>query len=206
MQFKRFIMRISQGSLALPAIVVLLLLAIGGPAASVYRRHRLQCCAVREIQRLGGDFEFVQSGPSWLRTIVGGEPLNVLDELTFIWLADRPVNDADFVWISGAVSVQTLGLPRTNVTDAGLAHLSKMKKLTLLELGGTQITDAGLAELKVLPRLRILSLRATQVSDAGICELGTTTSLAVLDVEGTNVTDGGVAALKRELPNLAVNR
>ncbi len=54
--------------------------------------------------------------------------------------------------------VAYLGLPRTQITDAGLKDVAKLQWLTRLYLRGTKITTAGVAELKkALPKCTIHS-------------------------------------------------
>jgi hypothetical protein len=49
-----------------------------------------------------------------------------------------------------------MGIPRTNVGDAGLQHLKGLTRLQLLEIGGTNVTDAGVKDLqKALPKAYI---------------------------------------------------
>ena len=45
------------------------------------------------------------------------------------------------------MKLSSLGLNRTQVTDAGLAHLKGLTKLSSLGLDGTLVTDAGLVQL-----------------------------------------------------------
>jgi len=54
--------------------------------------------------------------------------------------------------------MQSLYLPRTPVTDAGLVHLQGLTNLRTLELRETKATAKGIAALqKVLPECRITS-------------------------------------------------
>jgi hypothetical protein len=60
------------------------------------------------------------------------------------------------VHLTGLMSLRSLRLPRTTISDAGLTHLRGLTNLERLSLEGTQVTDAGVAELqKALPDCKI---------------------------------------------------
>jgi Leucine-rich repeat (LRR) protein len=89
----------------------------------------------------------------------------------------------------------------TKITDKGLTKLATLSLLTL-DVQDTAITDVGLRELKGMMSLRTLYLGGTQVTDSGIQELVGLTNLQRLEVSSTKVTENGKRAIKAALPNL----
>ncbi len=90
-----------------------------------------------------------------------------------------------------------MGMPGTNITDAGLEHLEGLTNLQWLSLDSTNISDSGLIHLKRLTNLGTLNLSGTNVGDAGLENLKGLTKLQDLNLKNTNVTDAGLVHLKR---------
>ena len=96
---------------------------------------------------------------------------------------------------SSDLSLDTLLLSKSAVTDAGLAVLKDLSKLERLYLADTAITDAGLKHLAGLEKLTTLSLERTQITDVGLQQLSGLKNLETLLLSGTNITDDGLAHL-----------
>ncbi len=97
--------------------------------------------------------------------------------------------------VARLISLESLDLYGTPMTDAGLLVLAPLGKLADLDLGETKVTDAGLPALVRLPSLVDLKLGRTQVSDHGLQVLAKLTSLTSLNLAWTPVTDRGLSAL-----------
>ncbi len=130
-----------------------------------------------------------------------------IDRLTLqsLGLSHTSITDAGLEHVAKLTGLQVLWLDGTSITDAGLAHVAKLTtSLQELGLSGTSITDAGLAHVSRLTSLRWLRLNGTSITDAGLEHVANLTRLQELRLEGTSITDAGVAALKKELPRLTV--
>jgi hypothetical protein len=112
-----------------------------------------------------------------------------LPQLRALGVNDTPITDAgleDMV----PMSLETLDLGMTGVTDAGLKHLGRMKELEALMLYSTAVTDRGVGELAGLARLRHLNLHVK----GGIGREGLTVVCRMKELESVLVKlDAGVA-------------
>lgn len=132
-------------------------------------------------------------GNTWwqepMRRILGGR-------VFYVWARDEITED-----ISALVEFQDLkglDLSRTRVKD--IAPLAKLTKLQEVSLGHSQVNDLKpLAELK---DLRELEIQFTQVTD--LAPLARLTKLTKLDIRDLRVTKDQVDALKKSLPNCAI--
>ena len=121
-------------------------------------------------------------------------------------LAGKAVGDDELALVKTLPKIVELDLHGTGVTDAGLANVEGLTTLTHLRLDRTQISDAGLAHLKGLTNLVYLNLYETPVTDAGLETLKGMKGLKRIYLWQTKVTDGGADALRKALPDAAVNR
>jgi hypothetical protein len=112
----------------------------------------------------------------------GLEPIRVLPQLRFLFVAN------------------------TKITDASMEVIGASPRLEGVDLDGTRVTDAGLKHLKGLTSLKWLGIRGNRVTDAGLEQLGGLTGLESLGLRGTQVTDEGVKKLQQELPNCKMVR
>ncbi|MAE77816.1 MAG: hypothetical protein CMJ85_13215 [Planctomycetes bacterium] len=99
-----------------------------------------------------------------------------------------------------------LNLGRTAITDEGVAELARYKELRRLHLEKTAVTDGALAHLAGLEHLEYLNVYGTAVSDRGIGALAPLKGLQKLYVWQSKVTAKGAAVLKKQLPQLVVDR
>lgn len=116
----------------------------------------------------------------------------------------KPIDDA-LAELKG-LSVHTLWLSSSRITDAGLAHLKEIRDLQGLTLNHTEVTDAGLIHLKAVTHLKELFISDTHITDAGLAHLEGLSELQKVDLTRTSVTDEGVEKLKASAPNLIVER
>lgn len=168
--------------------------------------HNRQAAAIAEIERLGGRVVSSQSGPDWLRRLVGDEAMRAFDRATLVNLSETAVEDHDLMILRRLRGIERLNLRGTAIADSGLAHLASLERLRALDLGETRITDAGLVHLSGLSELEYLYLSGTRVTDAGLVHLKGLTHLRHLALDGTGVTPAGVATLRASLPSVNLER
>ena len=121
---------------------------------------------------------------------------DVLKRVSYLNLQWDYFADGDLAELKNMISLTTLNLAATRVTNAGLEHLKGLTSLSRLDLWGTQVMDAGLEHLKGLTSLSHLDLGGTRVTDAGLEHLKGLTALTDLGLVGTQVTDAGLEHLK----------
>jgi hypothetical protein len=106
------------------------------------------------VDRLGVDYFGHVTGVSIWNSKNPDEALSQIGKLVRLEALNIPgglrVSDAGFSHLKSLTSLQSLELPRANLTDARLAQLAGLTRLQRLDLGSTPITDAGLAHLKSL--------------------------------------------------------
>ena len=140
--------------------------------------------------------------PKWLSDRVGVDYLASVARVEIFFFC----SDKEMIHIGRLGWTDTLSLPCTRVSDAGLAQLHGLSRLRTLNLWGNKITDAGLVHLKGLTRLRWLCLDQTAVTDSGLKQLAGLRNLETLSLEHTRCTDGGAQELARALPRLKIIR
>jgi hypothetical protein len=186
------------GALAAVVIIIAVGLRIG---VAIYHQH----AAIREVERVGGQFDTEPREPQWLRQFVGEERMEQFDAVVYVDLEGSDATDATLNYIASLPDLEYLSLSDTRVSDWGLSRLSELTRLQWLDLDGTQVTDRGLASLKSLRALRSLRLRSTQVSGAGLPQLVGLAGLQELYLDDTAEADAGVADLLRAMPDLKIN-
>jgi len=82
-----------------------------------------------------------------------------------------PLDDAALPTIAALPHLQSLKLPRSNITDAGLAALAPLQALETLDLSGTKVTDQSLKEIGRLRNLKYLKLDSTSIRGDGLASL-----------------------------------
>jgi hypothetical protein len=96
--------------------------------------------------------------------------------------------------LSDAMTLRSLSLAGTLVTDRELAHVGGLA-LRTLSLDDTTVGDAGVKEVCRNARLRRLWLAGTAVTDISLAALAALPDLEHLDVQRTRVTAAAVAKL-----------
>ena len=180
-----------------------------------------------EVLTLSGNSRITDAGTVHLRGLVGLNYLNLYS----VRITDAGLENLTPLTALGRKKTYSggLDLTRTLITGSGFKHLPKMPDVTSFDLYGTKVTDAGLAELaKAMPQLEFISLHDTAVTDAGLVHLAAFPKLDWIALGTPGVTDAGlpklyplkqlkrvslptakvtpagVAALRRALPNAAV--
>ena len=104
----------------------------------------------------------------------------------------------------GAFTIQRIDLNETAIRDADLKGVPTLKGLQSLGLYRTEVTDAGLAELSRFPNLNEVELSYTAISDEGFSALKKLTKLKRLFLYGSRVTPAGVEKFQQETSGVAV--
>ncbi len=113
--------------------------------------------------------------------------------------------NAELENLLGLRSLLTLGIGgQTAITDEAIRKLAAISSLQSLFLPGTKISDAGLAHVKLFPGLHVLHLLNTEISDEGLLQLYGQKNLKLFTLIGTKVTPAGVAALHNALPKCKI--
>ena len=127
------------------------------PAASQWlstwvEKYVEQDALVAEIEQRGGKVH--TEGVDWLRRSFGDDFSVVAEKVQGIELTGPKVDDHTLAWLSshrGAlVSLKSLNLSGSAITDAGLQHVAAFPNLHKLDLSDTAITGAGLYVLQKL--------------------------------------------------------
>lgn len=195
--------------------LIVLVLVIGGGMGWIVRSARDQLAAVKAIQAAGGNISYqwewkdghsLPDGapwwPKWLADRIGVEYLASVARVEIYF----GCTDKEVVHIGRLGQLDTLSLPCSPVSDAGIAELEGLWRLRTLNLWGNTVTDAGLVHLRGLRRLRWLCLDQTAITDRGLKQLADLRNLETLSIENTRVTDLGAAELRRALPGLRIIR
>jgi hypothetical protein len=128
------------------------------------------------------------------------------EKVQTVSLANTKLTDAELRGLDRFKNLEALFLWNTEMTDTRLKELAGLANLRDLYLGGTKVTDAGLKELAGLARLKYLDLASTKVTDEGLKTLADFKGLKKLSLNGAHVTDDGVAELKKQRPDVTVER
>ncbi len=102
-----------------------------------------QWCAIREIDRLGGEILSNPVGPLWFHEMVDWRWLKAFDRVLMVELENTAATDGTLREIACLSELQILKLENTRVTDAGLQHLKGLPNLKLITITGTLVTEAG---------------------------------------------------------------
>jgi hypothetical protein len=127
-----------------------------------------------------------------------------LVSLKSVSLAGTRVTDDGLKHLAEVDGLERVDLSETTVTDEGLAHLAGLSKLRSLGLNKTKVTGNGLKVLAKLERLEELSLADTTVGDEAIDHIGRMVGLKIVKLERTRMTEQGVKNLQAALPRLQI--
>lgn len=129
-----------------------------------------------------------------------------LPKLSFVVLEGNAITDDGLKVIANPktfVSLTSIGLTDTQITDEGLVHLKNLKNLQRLYMGRTRITSKGVAQLTDMPQLESLSFSASSVDDAMTALLAEMKTLRKLELHGP-FTDKLKAELRQKLPKCEI--
>jgi hypothetical protein len=88
-------------------------------------------------------------------------------------------------------------------TDSWLEQAASLVSLESLALDQTDVSDAGIKQVSTLPRLKSLRVQGGQITDKAVEYLAAAVALESLELCNTTVTDHGIRSLAR-LPRLRV--
>ena len=136
---------------------------------------------------------------------VNHEYLASLDRLD---LVGPSWNDELFEFVKELLSLRTLTIRRTQITDNGLIQLKDLKPLRALFLSEQRITDVGLEHIKNISWLTDLSLWGAMITDSGLACINHLKDLDQLILGETRVSDEGIAQLTAlsKLTTLTLNK
>lgn len=145
-------------------------------------------------------------------------------------LAESLYDDEAMPHLGRCLALRHLNLLQAHITDRGIEHLRGLPALEELALGdNARLSDTALLHIAELPRLRTLILRGVEISDVGVDYLARAQGLKRLWIGAPMVTDeavpllarhrgleelvllqtsispSGMRALRRALPQTAVN-
>ncbi len=111
-------------------------------------------------------------------------------------LQHTPISDKGMQHLADprAASLQDLDLSHTAVTEEGLRHVTKLTALNQLNLRGTRIGDS-LESIASLPSLHLLLLDETEIDDAALQPISNLVTLLALGLGRTKITDDGLRHL-----------
>ena len=99
------------------------------------------------------------------------------------------VNDQDLKWLKRFKFLETLKLPRSQITDDGLESIGKIPSLVELDLSDNELTGEGLAHLSRLENLHELKLNRNPINRKGLDLLAGLKNLRTLDVSSIALRD-----------------
>ncbi|MEM9381104.1 MAG: hypothetical protein AAGB93_14225 [Planctomycetota bacterium] len=107
-----------------------------------------------------------------LYATIGDLNAEEFSDLRAMTVAGTEFNDEDVPFLADLLSLRSLDLTGTQVTNKGLKELGRLAlPLENLVLADTRISDAGVEHLASLPRLDSLDLSGTFVSGRGIAQV-----------------------------------
>eukprot|EP00803_Ostreobium_quekettii_P004348 evm.model.scf_29.10 EVM.evm.TU.scf_29.10 scf_29:177273-180998(+) len=133
-------------------------------------------------------------------TTQGFAALGRVTSLTELSLKGRKeVDDAMLAELTGLVSLTSLKLSTTNITDTGLGTLGQLRSLVSLRVACTNVTDDGFQHLTVLTGLHCLRMsNCLRMTDEGVDAIAKIRPLAKLLIgHAPMVTDSGLHSLSR---------
>jgi len=165
-----------------------------------------QWVVIQEIKRLGGEVIAAPVGPKWLHHLAGDERMAAFDTVISVNLNWSRATDGTLRRMKCLTDLKLLELRNTRVTNAGLESIEGMS-LFSLDLGRTQVTDAGVANLLGQRKLRFLDIEMTGVTDAGLARLAELPNLRLLSIGGTElISQAQITALEAVLPKLEISQ
>jgi Leucine-rich repeat (LRR) protein len=144
----------------------------------------------------------------WLfRTAISDATLTHLSELSQLrelHLHGTKVTDAGLKSLTELKELRRLWLDETSVGNGGVRDLPKLS-LRTLSLGGTNITNECLADIAHMTQLETLELFPNELTDEGLLQLRKLKNLKRLSV-GPHITKDAADQLRAALPNCRINR
>jgi hypothetical protein len=102
--------------------------------------------------------------------------------------------------------VREVDFTGTRAEDLVMDAVAGHPELEHLNLSGARVSDQGMARLAPLTRLKALTLTDTAISDVGLRHVAALPALVELNLLGTKVTAEQVELLKKDRPELKIQR
>jgi hypothetical protein len=138
------------------AVLAVFLVWLGYYAERSHRQRR----AVAAIEALGGHVSYggdedPAGGHShWLEWRLGKD---FISRVSAVFLAGRPIDDADLDCLADLPSLETVNLANTSLTDAGLKRLHGLTLLRHVDVRFNQVSEEGVNSLRAaLPNAKVL--------------------------------------------------
>ncbi|MBS0207882.1 MAG: protein kinase [Planctomycetes bacterium] len=166
---------------------------VGLPGRNTMPPHQL----AEYVFGLGGKLDIVTPGTQPVSVSMSSQLPAVPFAVIGLTFSNNPrIGDAELLPFQGVVSLRTLNLNGTSITDQGLAVFATHAGLQHLNLSGiNRLTDAALVHMQNMVSLEVLVLNGSQITDRGIPNLQRLTKLRQLGLVGTQVTGSSLAAL-----------
>lgn len=128
--------------------------------------------------------------------------LNSFNGLGLLSLSFSAVTDKELEEIGKLSKLSALTVSNSpGLTDTGLAHLKPLS-LRSLHILNSQISDDGLEHLSKMTSLNSLMLGSNKISDKGLAHLSGLKVLTMLFLQNTQVSNEGIEKLRKDLPSL----
>lgn len=173
-----------------------------------------QQAAVREILKLGGDWE--APSKTVLIGLIGDKftketfrLLTPLVDLRMLLISEVPVDDSALEPCSKLENVRQLGIQRCRFTGVGLKNFAECKHLERLIIEETPVTDEGLGEIARLKNLRTIDILnndvPSKITEVGVRKLTSLKQLKYLWITMADVPDHLEAEIEKLLPECHVS-
>lgn len=128
-----------------------------------------------------------------------------LGNLRSVNVEGSPFNQG-FQALKSASNLEAIDVANTSATDEHLKFLAGHKQLRDVRISGNPaITDRGLSFLEGNPLLKSLDIKGTSISGAGLKWLKNAKKLRVLHTQESRVDPATLAALRKALPDCAID-
>jgi len=173
-----------------------------------------QQTAVREILKLGGDWE--AGSKTVLIGFIGDKftkekfkLLTPLVDVRILYFQDLSVGDSALVHCDKLKRIEYLQIVSCKYTGVGLKHFSESKSLKRLFIEDTPITDDGLEEIANLKNLEFISIDnyhvPSKLTEGGIRKLTSLKQLKQLDITMVQVPEGFEEEVQKLMPDCEVH-
>jgi hypothetical protein len=120
--------------------------------------------------------------------------LTAWHKLQFLAIQEPRVTNEWLPKIQTLSSLRGIGVPNSDVTDAGLVHLRNLP-LEVINLYGCRLTSQGIENLGEMPTLRDLNIYGAEIGNDDLDLLARFSRLEGIWLGATMVTDEGIAKL-----------
>ena len=169
--------------------------------------------AVKEVERLGGTFEWVSHDDEKLLSLDVDNKTKVFDfgklkdikSLRVLRVFQGKIDESSLIHLRKIPKLELLVVTSDGLTDKGAKSIGKLVSLNKLDLSSKSLTGSGLGELGSLKSLKRLFLYNTTIVDADLSPLAKMVWLEELCLPMT-VSDEGLVKLKTSLPKTSIRK